>query len=340
MVLFFKKELLAFFLLAAAPDDTLPQPIAAAIAPGPATEAIRHILLEPYAGATATQLGAPAWDGSADALRKLQAAHAADLVLLDGATLATLCKAQVLDKLDWAALGRDRFVANATTDCGAGAYTSATVLAWDRDKLAGTPGWMDFWDIAKHPGRRGLHRGARGNLELALLADGVSAGDVYRMLRSNDGVDRAFRKLDQLKPYVLWWDQPSQPAQLLAQAKVLLTSAPSASLPADAKSHVGTQWDGSLTEIAFWARPAGAPHERGAAAALAVATDAARLASLAKATGLGPATKAAIALLPADARARNPSLPANQQGALASDDGFWAENADKLEARFTAWVGK
>ncbi len=340
MVLFFKKELLAFFLLAAAPDNTLPEPITAALPPGPAQDAVSHLLLKPYAEATATELGAPAWDGSADALRKLQAAHAADLVLLDGATLASLCKAQVLDRLDWTALGRDRFVANAATDCGAGAYTTATVLAWDRDKLAGTPGWMDFWDIAKHPGRRGLHKGARGNLELALLADGVSAGDVYRTLRSKDGVDRAFRKLDQLKPYILWWDRPEQPAQLLAQAKVLLTTASSASLPAGAKSHVGTQWDGSLTEIVFWARPAGAPHDRGAAAALIVATDPARLASLARATGLGPATKAAAALLPADVRAQNPSLPANQQGALAIDDGFWAENADKLEARFTEWAGK
>ena len=118
---------------------------------------------------------------------------------------------------------------------------------------------------------------------------------------------------------------------MLAQAKVLLTSAPSASLPAGAKAHVGTQWDGSLTEITFWARLAGAPHGQGAAAALIVATDPARL---------GPATKAAVALLPADVRAQNPSTPANQQGALAIDDGFWAENADRLEARFAAWVGK
>ncbi len=168
----------------------------------------------------------------------------------------------------------------------------------------------------------------------------MSAGDIYRELRSKDGVDRAFRKLDQLKPYVVWWDQPQQPAQLLAQAKVLLTSAPGAAMPADAKVHVGTQWDGSLTEITFLARPAGAPHGRAAAAALTVATDPARLASLARATGVGPATKAAVALLPAGARAQNPSTPANQQGALALDDGFWADNAAALEARFTAWAGK
>ena len=327
-------------LAAATPDDTLPQPLAAAIAPGPARDAILRLLLKPYADATATALGEPAWDGSADALRKLQASHAADLVLLDGATLDTLCKAAVLDRLDWPALGRDRFLPNTTTDCGAGAYISATVLAWDSDKLPGTATWTDFWDVAKHPGRRGLHRGARGNLEVALLADGVGAGDIYRTLRSNDGVDRAFRKLDQLKPYILWWDQPAQPAQLLAQAKVLLTSAPAASLPDGPKTHFGMQWQGSLSDVSFWARPAGAAHGRGAASALLVATDEARLASLARATGLGPATKAAVALLPANLRAQNPSTPAKQQGMLGIDDEFWADNGEKLEARFAAWVGK
>ncbi len=342
--------LAAFATLAAAPptkpaapaaDDTLPQPVAAAILPGPAHDAARRLLLKPYADATATDPAEAPWNGSADALRGLVTAHAVDLVLLDGATLTALCKAAVLDKIDWSTLGRDRFEANTTSDCGAGAYVSATILAWDKDKLTGTPTWSDFWDVAKHPGRRGLRHAARGTLEFALMADGVGAGDVYRTLRSSDGVDRAFRKLDQLKPYILWWDQPSQPAQLLAGAKVLLTSAPSYGLPPDGpKIHVGTQWAGSLQEVVSWARPAGAPHPRGAAAALGVATDPARIASFARVTGLGPVTKTAIALLPGDARAQNPSTPANQQGAVMSDDGFWAENGDRLEARFTAWAGK
>ncbi len=339
--------LLAFATAAAGPpappappaDDTLPQPIAVAVPHEAGAEAARRLLVQPYAEATGTALGAPAWDGTEAALRALAAAHTADLVLLDGAMLPGLCQAGVLERMDWTALGRDRFVAGAASDCGAGAYVAATVLAWDRGKLAGTPGWGDFWDVAKHPGRRGLRRGARGNLEIALLADGVAAGDVYRTLRSKDGVDRAFRKLDQLKPYILWWDQPGQPAQLLAGAKVLLTSAPVASLPAAGKAAVGVQWEGSVDEVMAWARLAAAPHGRGAAAALLVASDAARGAAFARATGLGPATRAATALLAADARPRNPGTPANQQGALLLDGGFWAENAEKLEARFAAWAG-
>ena len=72
-------------------------------------------------------------------------------------------------------------------------------------QIPGHPGWADFWDVAKYPGKRGLRRSAETNLEFALLADGVAPGDVYKTLRTSEGVDRAFRKLDQLKPYIVWW---------------------------------------------------------------------------------------------------------------------------------------
>ena len=348
---------LAFALLAAAPPpklpslpaDDAPQPISVAVAPGRIKDAVRKLLLTAYARATATVLGDPAWDGSAEGLAKLQANHLADLVLVDGPILATACRAQTITKLDWSVLGRDRFLSGAATDCGAGAYLSATVLAWDAGKLAGIPGegklarppaWGDFWDVAKYPGRRGLRRGARGNLEIALLADGVAAGDVYRTLRSADGVDRAFRKLDQLKPYIIWWDEPGQPAQLLTSAKVLLTSAGAASFADAHKAQIGVQWgrqpDGSV-ELGDTSRRRPSTRRRGR---LLVVGDSARQADFARASGLGPPTRTAFALMPPDARPQSPSLPANLQAGLAIDEGFWLDNTVKLEARFAAWIGK
>jgi putative spermidine/putrescine transport system substrate-binding protein len=188
-----------------------------------------------------------------------------------------------------------------------------------------------------------LQKTARGNLEIALMADGVSPGDVYRTLRSNDGVDRAFRKLDQLKPYVEWWDKPGQPAQSLASGKVLLTTAPAAGIAqADATQHrhFAVQWGGSLYEVISLAVAHGTPHATGAMDALTVAFDIARQALFAEATGLGPGVKDAVALLPAEAKAASPALPANLQPGLPIDEGFWADNHDKLEARFAAWLAK
>jgi putative spermidine/putrescine transport system substrate-binding protein len=324
---------------AAQPDDA-PQPLNLVLRQGPTHDGIIKVFGRPYADATQTTLGEPAWDGSVDALKQIFADKKADLALVDGATLAAGCRAHVFDKPDWNSLGRDRFLPQAVSECGAGAYLSATVLAWDSQKLQNPPSWADFWDVAKHPGRRGLQKAARRNLEIALLADGVAPADIYPMLRTPGGVDRAFRKLDQLKPYIEWWDQPSQPLQFLTSGKVLLTSLPAAPIPWGGKIHIGVQWAASLTEGAFWAVPQDPAHPRAAASAILIATDSARQADFAKATSLGPSTHGGVALLPAELRARNPSLLANLQASLLLDEGFWLDNGDKLEARFAAWVVK
>ena len=78
--------------------------------------------------------------------------------------------------------------------------------------------------MAKYPGKRGLCKGVRGNLEFALIADGVSPRDVYKMLATSDGVDRAFRKLDQLKPYIVWWQTGAEAAHILSSGDVLMTT--------------------------------------------------------------------------------------------------------------------
>ena len=365
----------------ASPDS--PVAVRVAIPAGPQKETLRRILLKPYATATGTDLADVAWDGSPDAMAKLATDQAADVVLVDGSTLATGCTAQAFKRLDWNRLGRARFLPGASSDCGAGAFMTATVLAWDREKLQGDPKppapapsaaggkpspnqdpkntgpdtklapdaaakapdpqWSDFWDVAKHPGRRGLQRQAEGNLEFALLADGVSPGDIYRTLRTGEGVDRAFRKLDQLKPYIMWWDQPGQPAQFLAGGKVLFTSAPASSLSAmvsqPGHARPGVQWAGSLNAVQSWAVPQSA-HEEAALAALLIATDPAREVELARATGYGPSTTDAVALLPGDLRGASPAAAANLKLGLPLDEGFWRDNRKALEARFNDWVSK
>jgi putative spermidine/putrescine transport system substrate-binding protein len=307
-----------------------PPPLLAALSPDAPGEMIRRILLKPYATATGTELATLSWS-RADGPGKVIASHGADLLLVDAATLADLCHSQALARIDWSALDRARMQPGAATDCGVGAYLAQTALAWDRARFSGTPSWADVWDIARHPGRRGLQNRARGNLELALLADGFSPGDIYRTLRTPEGLDRAFRKLDQLKPYIVWWDQPSQATDLLATGKALLTSAPvdSATAAAAAKPGLGVSAAGSLATWFSWAVPQGAPHQEAARLALVIAGDPARQAELARATGFGPADSLALDL-----------LPPHPEPLLLIDDGFWAEDGAKVEARFAEWKAK
>ncbi|MCL4068011.1 polyamine ABC transporter substrate-binding protein [Pseudomonas sp. GX19020] len=57
--------------------------------------------------------------------------------------------------------------------------------------------FADFFDTEKFPGRRCMRSLAQETLEMALIADGVAPKDLYPL-----DVERAFAKLDQLKPFV------------------------------------------------------------------------------------------------------------------------------------------
>ena len=66
--------------------------------------------------------------------------------------------------------------------------------------------WADFWDVQKFPGPRSMRNDPADNLEFALLADGVPLDKIYPI-----DVDRAFRKMDQIKKYVsVWWTTGGQ----------------------------------------------------------------------------------------------------------------------------------
>ncbi|MGE0723932.1 MAG: ABC transporter substrate-binding protein [Alphaproteobacteria bacterium] len=99
----------------------------------------------------------------------------------------------------------------------------STVLAYRSDVFKnGThpKGWAEFWDVKKFPGARSMRNHPVDNLEFALLADGVAPDKLYPI-----DFDRAFKKLDQIKPHVaVWWTTGAQPAQLLLDKEVVLAT--------------------------------------------------------------------------------------------------------------------
>ena len=79
--------------------------------------------------------------------------------------------------------------------------------------------------MKKFPGKRALRKQPEYALESALLADGVAAKDVYATLATPAGVDRAFKKLDALKPNIQWWEAGAQAPQYLISGDVVMSSA-------------------------------------------------------------------------------------------------------------------
>ncbi len=318
--------------------------LSVAVPQGPLTQVLADAFTAPFAKATGNAVRIVPTDGSVAAAR----AARADVAVLDAQDLAAGCKDGTLQKLNWAALGgRERQVAGAASDCGEGAVLRSLVLAWNRDKFPGTPSWAEFWDVAKVPGKRGLRRGARGNMELALLADGVAPGDVYAMLRTDAGVQRAFRKLDQLKPYLVWWSTDAEAPKLLESGEVLMTSAPAEGVIAAQRGEGGpaypafaVQWAGSLTTVESWAIPAGAPDPALAVKFLAFAADPKNEKRLPALGGYGGAATGANDGLPPTVAAASPSAPVNLSTGLMIDEAFWRDNGAKLDKLYEAWLAK
>jgi putative spermidine/putrescine transport system substrate-binding protein len=116
-----------------------------------------------------------------------------DVASVEYADAIRLCDEGVLEKIDISTLpagsdgvaAKDDFLAGAVTDCGVSTDIWANVYGYDTTKLSGDKApktAADFYDTAKFPGKRGLRKGAKGNLEFALMADGVAPADVYKTL--------------------------------------------------------------------------------------------------------------------------------------------------------------
>ncbi len=75
------------------------------------------------------------------------------------------------------------------------------------------------------------------------------------MLRTPEGVDRAFRKLDEIKPHTVWWSSISQVPDLLASGEVTVSmTSPGRLLVAnrDEGRNFKVVWDGNIYSVDYW----------------------------------------------------------------------------------------
>lgn len=307
---------------------------------------MQDIYFHPFTTGSDIAVRVESWDGGLDTLRAQVKSpdNSWDIVQVDPGELSVGCGEGLFEKLDWAAIGGKDHYANAgVSDCGVGALIANLALAWDKDKFPATPTWADFWDVAKYPGKRGLRQGVRGNLEIALLADGVAPGDVYKSLATAEGVDRAFRKLDQLKPYIVWWQTEADAVRILGSGDVLMTSAPSGrvvSANRQDRRNFGIQWTATLYEIQSWAVLKGTPNARIAQQLLYVLGSTALQSQMLRTTGESGVARGVNDGLPAEVTATSPTTQANLSAGLRMDTGFWNDNLAKLRQRFEAWQSR
>lgn len=339
---------LAAMLLAAGPVLAQGRDLTIVSWGGAYQDAQREIFFRPFQQQSGgTRILEENWDGGVGVLRaKMQSgANNWDLVQVESEELLLGCEEGLFEKMDFAAIGGEaRFIEPARSECGVGNILYSFVLAYDKNRVTDAPAsWADFFDTRRWPGKRGLRRGPKTTLEIALLADGVAPGDVYRVLGTPEGVDRAFRKLDSIKGDLVWWERGSQPPQWLASGEVVMTDAYNGRIGAANVAegrNFGIAWRNNLFTLDSFVIMKGSPNRAQAQAFLRYWAQPQVAALLPPRIPYGTTVVGADALLPPPVLANLPTAPANAEGALEINDRFWLDNLDTLNQRFNNWVSR
>lgn len=198
--------------------------------------------------------------------------------------------------------------------------------------------WADWWDVKKFPGARSMRNHPIDNIEFALIADGVPKDKVYPL-----DLDRAFRKLDQIKPHVTaWWTTGAQPAQLLLDKEVVLATGWNGRFYDLIKkgAPIEIEWNEGALKQGSFVIPRGAKHTYWAnkfLAEMAIPQSQAVYASEMGYPGLNLESLKYV-----DAKVRE-YLPTNEKYLSKQfwiDDAWHAENGALAQERWNAWMLK
>ncbi|MDA7963617.1 ABC transporter substrate-binding protein [Ruegeria sp.] len=318
---------------------------------GSAARAQMLALLRPWEKETGSYATMEEYNGGAAGIaeirRQVEAANVTwDVVDMEYSDLIQACDEGLLEKIDMGSLpaagdgtaASDDFRDGALHECGVGNLIWSTVYAFNGDQFAFPPSTIaDFFNTESFPGKRGVRRDPRGILEWALIADGVATAQVYEVLGTPDGLDRAFDKLASIRSEIVWWERGPQPAQLLEDEAVSMSMAWNGRLfrpIVEEGRDIRIVWDGQIWEYDLFAIPKGARNLEAAKDFIRYATSTDKLAEWTTYISYGPARKSSAAKVSPEMEPLLPTSEANLGNALRFDSGWWAENIDRIRPRF------
>jgi putative spermidine/putrescine transport system substrate-binding protein len=276
-----------------------------------------------------------------------------DLVDVELSDAVRGCDEGLLEEIDHSILppapdgtaAKDDFIPGTLTECAVGQIVWSTVYAYDKSKFPGAKPttFADFFDVKKFPGKRGMRKGPKLNLEFALMADGVAPGEVYKVLGTPAGIDRAFAKLDEIKSLVQWWEAGAQAPEWLAAGDVELSVAYNGRIANAQKEGKNLKmiWDRTVYAIDAWAIIKDAPNQEVGYKFLKYSADPGRQAAFTEAYAYGPTHKTGIDMVDPE---RAKSLPAGDNLQISLFGGsqealdFWVDYQEELTERWNRWV--
>ena len=248
-------------------------------------------------------------------------------------------------EFDPAEFPADDFVPEGFFKCGMGLVAWSTVVAFRTDKMTGEKPVtiQDFWDTEKFPGKRGLRKVAEVNLEWALIADGDAKEDVYDVLATPEGQDRAFASLDKLKEDAIWWEAGAQAPQILADGEVAMTTAYNGRIYNAQKNEdqpFEIMWQTQVFDLGYVIVIKGAPNEERAIDFIKFIGQPEINGRITDFIAYSPVRLSGMQYVKDEVQPHLPTYPDNYQYALPFDFYFWADYRDELQERFSAWLAQ
>jgi putative spermidine/putrescine transport system substrate-binding protein len=261
-----------------------------------------------------------------------------DITAITQADVLRADREGLLEPIDYSIVKKDKLYPNATYANGLSYCALGTNLAYRRDKFpqGGPKSWADFWDVKKFPGNRSMLNNPVRTLQFALVADGVPVDKVFPI-----DIDRAFRKLDQIKPHIkVWWTQGNQSQQLMRDGEVdmmVMWNARASEL-AQQGLPVELVWHGATITTTTWCVAKGAPNKKLAWEFLQFAVQAKPQAEFANKLYYGPTNPEAFKFIPSEVARQLPTYSENAKVTIKPDTVWEAEHTAQITERFTQWL--
>jgi putative spermidine/putrescine transport system substrate-binding protein len=164
---------------------------------------------------------------------------------------------------------------------------------------------------------------------------------VYDELRTPGGVDRAFKKLDEIKPSItVWWTTGQQPVQLLATGDVFFASAFNGRITQLQKDNVPVNmvWNGGSLNVSYYSIQKGSRNAQAAMQFMKFCwNDPQRLAEIARDLPYAGFNPDMYKYLTANEAKILPTAPENLPRQFTFDAEFWADHQKEIMARWQAW---
>ncbi len=208
----------------------------------------------------------------------------------------------------------------------------------------------DFFDVEKFPGKRGIHGWPNALIEMALVADGVKIRDVYKVMSTASGIDRAFSRLDSIKDHSEIWYSGEMPIEMVRSGEVVMSIAfsgrVSAAILSEEEKFV-TVWDGQVLEEEWLVLLTGAPNRDEASEFLVHASSPEQQAALTRYINYGPMRASAIDIIKngepwfhngKDVLEHLPNRPEAMSRTIVADPEWWADYGSSVDERYAAWI--